>query len=80
MRLIIENEVFSLIIAGTCIIVLIFILGTKSGKIVKKIALGIITGFGTSMFLYGILNLSAVIVTAVGLITFFATILLTKIK
>ena len=73
-----ENEVFSIIVAITCVIILYIILNKQSLKIVKKLLFGIINGFLISSVLYYVFNMSLEIISVVGLIIFMLTIFLSK--
>lgn len=80
MNFFLKNEVLSIIIAVACILILFFILRKQSVPIIKKILLGLVTGLILSSVLYFLFGMSLEIISLIGIITFFTTIFLTKIK
>ena len=65
-----DNQISSLVIAGVCVLVLLFILGKFGFKLIKRILKGAVLGILISVVLYYVVHLPLETVAVIGLITF----------
>ena len=75
-----NSQLTKLIMVGTCVVVLLFILGKLGAGIIKKILIGAFLGGGVSAILYFIFHLPLQTVGIIGIITFLLSAICGKIS
>ena len=65
-----SSQVFKLVIIGTCILVVLFILGKFGWPLVRKILIGAVFGAIVSAFCYFVLHIPLPTVSIIGIASF----------
>jgi hypothetical protein len=75
-----SSQLFKIVMVGTCVLVLLFILGKMGARIIKKILIGAFVGGVISAFSYFVLHLPLQTVGIIGIISFLISAIFGKIS
>ena len=76
----INSQIIKFVMVGTCVLVILFILGDLGRRIIKKILIGVLVGGVISAFLYYALHLPIQTVGIIGSITFLISAIFGKVS